>query len=188
MGDGIQIWDRQPGEGAKAYSMFREYLEMGSERSFRKLIQKCNRKPSYLSQVARWSREFGWVYRIQKYEEHLSREADDAKIKLFTDMNERHINEAKHFQKVLLERFQNINPDELTPSDMVRFLDISTKVERIAMGAPSEVIRQEHSGIDGKPIEVSQPYDFSRLSADELRNLLAILDRAKIVTDSGSGQ
>ena len=58
-------------------------------------------------------------------------------------MVERHAKLAMAFQQRIEERLKKINPEELGPADLVRWLDVATKLERLSRGEPTEIGKQE---------------------------------------------
>jgi len=69
------IWERQENESAKAYEAFREYRDMGSQRSFDKVGQKLVKSRQLLS---RWSSQYDWVKRVEAYEDQKRKIAEEA--------------------------------------------------------------------------------------------------------------
>jgi len=47
------------------------------------------------------------------------------------------------FQQRIAQRLQEIDPAELSPADMARWLDIATRLERLSRGEPTEIGKQE---------------------------------------------
>jgi hypothetical protein len=73
-----QLFEQQPGESAKAFAGFSDYLSMGAERSLEAVRVKCG-KNSRL--IQRWSSRWKWAERVQAYAERLAlveREAAEA--------------------------------------------------------------------------------------------------------------
>jgi hypothetical protein len=62
-------WERQEGEGDKPFRAFTIYRDMGAERSLRKVAQTIGHNQKVTCE--HWSRKFGWVDRVRKYEDHL---------------------------------------------------------------------------------------------------------------------
>lgn len=66
-------WERQPGESSRAFKAFQMYLDMGEERSLRKLAEKLVTEwgvtGAYVGQIERYSSRFGWVARVDAFDE-----------------------------------------------------------------------------------------------------------------------
>jgi hypothetical protein len=61
------MWERQPEESGKAWSAFREYRDMGSCRSIRRVAAKLRVTRQALEP---WSRKFNWVERAEAIDDH----------------------------------------------------------------------------------------------------------------------
>jgi hypothetical protein len=72
---------RLQGEGAKAFAMFRCFLEMGDKRSLAKVARKCSKS---IHLARKWSRLFQWKGRVKSWQlEELQRaRAADEQAKL----------------------------------------------------------------------------------------------------------
>ena len=54
--------------------------------------------------------------------------------KAILDMVDRHARLAVGFQQRIAQRLAEINPSELTPADMARWLEVAAKLERLSRG------------------------------------------------------
>ncbi len=61
-------------------------------------------------------------------------------------MARRHVKQAKALQFKAIERLANMDPSELGPQDVLRYLVEATKLERLALGEPTERVEEEHKG------------------------------------------
>lgn len=87
--------------------------------------------------------KYNWVNRAAAYDDYIDRKKREEKEKAILDMAERHARLAMAFQQRVAERLREINPSELSPSDMAKWLDIATKLERLSRGEPTEIEKQE---------------------------------------------
>lgn len=64
-------WERQPGEGTKAFECFKAYRDMGLDRTLRKVAELVygEKWESNLRTLKRWSAKFDWVSRVQGVED-----------------------------------------------------------------------------------------------------------------------
>ncbi len=141
-----EIWERQKNESSKAYAAFCVYRDLGPERSLDKALSEVNKKPTNRRHWSRWMEKYRWYERVQAYDDYIERKKRKEKEKAILEMAERHARLAMAFQQRIAQRLQEIDPAELSPADMARWLDIATKLERLSRGEPTEIEKQEHSG------------------------------------------
>ena len=70
-------------------------------------------------------------------------------------MHERHIQIARGLQSKAIERLRSLRPEELASPELLRYLVEASKLERLAMGEPDVVQRQELTGKGGSPLRFS---------------------------------
>jgi len=141
-----EIWERQKDESSRAYAAFCVYRDLGIERSLDKALATANKKPTNRRHWARWMEKYNWVKRTKAYDDYIERKKREEKEKAILDMAERHAKLAMAFQQRIAERIKVIDPSELSPSDMAKWLDIATKLERLSRGEPTEIEKQEVHG------------------------------------------
>jgi hypothetical protein len=141
-----EVWERQPGESSKAYAAFCIYRDLGTERSLDKALAAANKKPTNRRHWSRWMDKYNWLERARAYDDYLERKKREEKEKAILEMAERHARLAMAFQQRVAERLREINPSELSPSDMAKWLDTATKLERLSRGEPTEIEKQEVHG------------------------------------------
>lgn len=140
-----ELWERQSGESSKAYAAFCVYRDLGPERSLDNVRKKLaeNGKKISIKFLGRWSSKYNWVARCQAYDDYLERRKREEKEKAILEMAERHAKLAMAFQQRVAERLREIDPSELSPADMAKWLDTATKLERLSRGEPTEIGKQE---------------------------------------------
>lgn len=136
-----QEWEQQKGESTPAFEAFRIYRDLGEERSLVKVAQKCNKSNSL---IARWSGKNRWVDRVTAYDNYLDKMLLREEAKARKKMARDHAAIAVKFLNTLAERLETMDPEELAPNDMARWLDIAVKVERLSRGESTD--NQQHSG------------------------------------------
>lgn len=95
---------------------------------------------------SRWMEKYRWYERAQAYDDYIERKKREEKEKAILDMSERHAKLAMAFQPRIAQRLQQMDPAELSPSDMAKWLDVATKLERLSRGEPIEIGKQEVQG------------------------------------------
>lgn len=143
---------RLPGETSKAFAALMAYAQMpAAERSTRRVADKLGKS---VSLIQRWSRQHLWVRRTEQYDRHMQRIHLRAQARAREEMAERHAKLAAAFLGKLVARLQSMSPDDLSPRDMAYWLDVASKVERMARGEPDKHTL-EVTGKDGGPVEFS---------------------------------
>jgi hypothetical protein len=148
------LWEQQGGESARAFGAFCAYRDLGPRRSLRAAAEKFyGRAAAALErQVDKWSHAFRWVERANAWDRHLDAQARRTQEEARREMVERHVKEARALQAKAVERLRALRPEELGPADLLRYLVEAAKLERLALGEPESVQRQELTGRGGAPL------------------------------------
>lgn len=134
-------WERQQYESQQSFEAFQIYRDLGEERSITKVAQKCNKNRSL---IARWSTQHNWVERAAAYDQYMDQQALKAEERERKKMAKRHAEIAMKFQEKIKKRLKTLDPEELSTYDLMKWLEISVKVERLARGESTE--NQQQSG------------------------------------------
>jgi hypothetical protein len=156
--DERKSWDRQIGEGSKAYHHFCIYRALGPNRSLRKMAKDgaCGAK---VGQLERWSSRWKWVDRCEAYDDYLQHEDRLRQEKERREMVSRHAKIAVLGQNLVVKGIENLlglieqGKKELSASDASRLLDVVVKVERLSRGEPTEI--SELGGSAERPLKLS---------------------------------
>lgn len=163
-------WERQAGETEKAYLAFCQYRDTPQgERSVRQLAAKAGVRSKVWHG---WSSKYSWVARAAAWDDWLDslrrRETENAVKRAAR----RHIRLSRQLQELagvelvkLADRSEKGDVPVMRARDIPRALDVSVKLERLAMGEATD-------RVEGK-------LDFSKLSMDELQELKALMNKAK---------
>ncbi len=153
------------------------YIGMGADRTLDGLALKLRGDPALIglrrapsrSTLERWSATFHWQDRLVDLE-RAARERDrESQVKALSDMNERHKKEGLALQNKALERIAALRADAMSPGDAIRGLREGVRLERLAVGAPTEHIRQEGGLLDEQQLR--------RFTSEELRRLAELAER-----------
>lgn len=136
-------YERQDSETKKAFEAFQVYRDLGITRSLREVAQQLNKS---LALIGRWSSQYGWVERAQEYDDEMDRKALLQQEKDRRDMVKRHASQAMMFQQKVLSRMREMNPAELSTSDLIRWFETSVKIERLSRGDATDITELEHGG------------------------------------------
>jgi hypothetical protein len=70
------------------------------------------------------------------------------------EMNEKHLKMIRGMQTKIVQNLMTLDPSTLSPMQLVRWFDITTKYERQILGVKEQkTVVHEHTGFDGGPIE-----------------------------------
>ncbi|MFI7283424.1 hypothetical protein ACIBOV_24495 [Micromonospora chersina] len=164
----ILAWDRQRSEPEKAYGYFVLYRDMGRTRTVAKVATQVNKSRDYLHKLAtRWK----WVQRAQSWDREEDRLYVEGLADQRRDMARRHARVASALQAKLVARLQTLDASKLTAGDIARWLEVSTRVERLALGLPDSTTA--HTGPDGGPIRAEVEQMSEQQRADFFRALMA---------------
>lgn len=193
-----EAWERQKGEPSKSYSLFKEYRDLGSKRTFPQIIKLNESKhteekniPS-LSQLKTLSSRWNWVERCRLYDNHMDQKEREWNYELFKQGNakfQEFFNDdfelLKEIQKELKE-----NSNENAPTTRANsFLNLNKSAEiiyrnfRLAHGQPTD-IKDSNTQIQGS-IETSTKENDNviHMKDKELEELLTINDDLEKFTD-----
>lgn len=145
-------WERQPGESARAYAAFCIYRDMPPrKRSLREVAAKLKGKPgkykSVPANISMWSAKWRWAERAAAWDEERDRQEREAQIRAVKEMRERHAREAMALQEKALKRLKAMNPEELSPADVLRYFVEAAKLERISRGEPETIQEQRNDWV-----------------------------------------
>lgn len=125
-GKGDKPWEQQKGESSKAFEAFKCYLNMGTDRSLRAVAQKLNKS---LTVIQRWNSKWGWKDRIRSYENELAREEFEEQKKELRKMQKKQLAAAAALQKKAVDALINLDPEDLSPRDILRFFTEGARIE-----------------------------------------------------------
>lgn len=179
-------WERQPGEPDTAWVAFVQYRDLGpSERSLARLAQATNKKREL---YGGWCGKWNWVARCAAYDSWVDRQSKLAEIEAIREMKRRHVQIALTLQGagalalnkiVAAEKAMGADgqpgPLTLKPAEAMGLVDLGAKLERLSRGEPDS--------IEVARIEAAPAQDYSRLSNEELRTLLALTRKASAADD-----
>jgi hypothetical protein len=156
-----ELWNRQKGEPNLWFARFERYRLLGPSRSLLGTLN-AERTDQGLARKARvpgaWNRAFeGWRWRdrAEAWDEHERHKAKAARVREVEEMNRRHIQEAQALQNKALQRLKDLNLDDLSSTDVLRYLMDATKLERTARGVPETIEERRLTGQGGGAVVFS---------------------------------
>lgn len=174
--DVVQPWVRQPFDGDLEWALFQDFLTLaGRPRDVRALVRLG--APVSVPQLEAIAFEKGWNARADRWDEYLDQiriqTIEDTIQETAREVAQRHgrvsrkavILAEKELDKYLKAAREGDGLGLLTPRDIIRFLVLGVRTERLVIGEATDRVETEH--------------DLSGLSLDELRTLREIQTKTK---------
>ncbi len=139
-------FDRMDGEPSRAFGIFRVYRDLGAKRTIRRASEIFYGKDWSIgrqSNAYNFSCKYNWVERAKVWDEFCDREARSAQVEEIKKMNERHVAIAKAGLNKAILALRDLEVKGLDANQIARLISDCTKLERLAMGQPSEHIQQD---------------------------------------------
>lgn len=149
-----ELWERQPGESAKAFEAFAAYRDMGVNRSIRKAAQSLNKA---VTTLAEWSTKHEWVKRCAAWDAEQDRITRNELLADMAATRKRQRKNAQRMQERGMEFLENVIAGEPALRDIVQLLKAGMEQERIALGDVGEVIEERTSGDAVDPVQIYLP-------------------------------
>jgi hypothetical protein len=140
-------WHQHEDEPPEAYRAFLLFCEIPSEekRSYTAVVDKLGQP---LTIIEQWGAQWRWEPRAAAYDCHLERAEVEALRREHVKSIRKQVALARAFQNKVITRLNALNPDELSPGDLAKWIVIAGKIERQALSEPLE----DWSGRRGKSI------------------------------------
>jgi hypothetical protein len=131
-------WDRIPSESIARFELFEEFLKLGRTRTYRKIADLCGRSDTNISVI---SSQFSWRDRADNYDQMKD---EEMRVKLDSEILQSRIRQQAlggEMQKLAEKGLEILNeiPEDLSPQDISRLIDVGTKIENLALGAPTAI-------------------------------------------------
>jgi hypothetical protein len=132
----LEPWDRQPGETPEAYHAFKCYRDMDAlTRSKRQVRDVLAVKQGNLRI---WSEQWAWDERVFAWDRNVQDQVDRLAIREREEMYKLHIQTARKMLEAVETRLGTLEPAELDPQDIARWIDLAVKTERLTRGEATE--------------------------------------------------
>ncbi|MGQ4490876.1 hypothetical protein ACN6LM_001764 [Streptomyces sp. SAS_281] len=153
----VESWERQGGESVQAFEAFAAYRDLGPVRSVTKVARELDKSRAL---VGRWSRQFAWVLRATAYDREQDRLFLAEQAQARKEIARRHAKLAQAVQSKAVARLQALDPRELSPSELLRYIQVAAEIERRAVG---------EAPVAGSVEDRDQGADVASLSDEERR-------------------
>lgn len=142
----MNIWEKQKGEGAKAFQAFTLFRDDTEGRSYPAVARALSKS---LTIIKRWGARWNWVSRAEAFDAHNDRarlegetEARRKKAEEWEsarlDMAYRQAENATMIQAKGFKRLSDLNDQQLTPREALACVIEGAKLERLARGEVTE--------------------------------------------------
>lgn len=121
-------WERQKGEGEKAYEAFAVYRDMGEKRTLTAVAEQLQKSDSL---IRRWKDRWDWFERVRAYDNDLEKAARAKAINDRKAMTERHIGIAMQLQRKALEALSSLSVEDMSAKDIKEYIKMATDLERL---------------------------------------------------------
>ncbi|MEU4028059.1 hypothetical protein [Streptomyces anulatus] len=120
--------------------------------------------------LARWSRQYAWVMRAAAYDREQDRLFLGEQAQARKEIARRHAKLAQAVQSKAVARLQALDPRELSPSELLRYIQVAAEIERRAVGeAPvAGAVEDRDQGADAVALSDEE----RRARMDQLRREL----------------
>lgn len=133
--DSKLAWERQKGEGSRAFEAFAMYRDMGPARTTRKVAQELAKSDTI---IRRWSAKWNWVNRATQYDDHLDEQLRLENAESLKAAKKRHVSLSQMIQVRVLDRLQALKAEEITVGNLAGMLKTATDIELRALGEKAE--------------------------------------------------
>jgi len=171
---GLRPWEKQPGETAKAFAAFVAFKNI--EPAFRSQVRVASDLGKSRQQIQRWASEWDWDERASAYDEEQEDKLLASRIEQKKKMDEEHLRIVRGARNKAVQALKQLDPKDLTPSELRHWLEMTLKLERLIMGEP-ESIEERRTKIDP-----TQDYDLEK-EMEELAPIIEDMFRRGILTD-----
>ena len=156
-------WERQPKETPQAFEAFAIYRDMGYDadgylggnRTHRAVAKQLGKSETLIS---RWSSQHNWLDRCAAWDAEQDRILRKEQQREIAKMRKRHAAIAYAGIKKAANALNKVNPEDLSPSDIMKFMTECSKLERISRGDVGDVVEErEGEAVAASPVQIYLP-------------------------------
>ena len=139
--------DMMPREGTKQFRCFQIWLQMEEEeRSLKKVALQTAVSATRLSDYAK---NFRWADRASKFDQ-------ERRLYRLSKRNAKILRARDNIVRVATDRFNQMLPAELSPTEALRYIELADKLDRLDAGNPTDITREDLEVYKAIAIEVFQ--------------------------------
>jgi len=207
----LEPWEQQQDESNKAFKAFKLYLDMGYKRTVKKVALSLGAKS--FTYIYEWSSKFKWRDRVKAWEKDQSRLQLAASYENYKSVCEEHLQQAKQLRQLMrvptqalalklkdsnskkdiksvaIEELDKMHTKDLLELVMksARTLELLVKVERLAIGAPTEITQSEMD-LEFNNNDFVTYGEAIAANEETVKKITELLDELGNVKDSKSGK
>lgn len=179
----LREWDRLEHEPNQGWEAFKVYRDMGLDRSTPKVSKEMNIP---MGTIGRYSTRFAWVVRAAAWDAEQDRKDQVWLEKERRKALTRHVRQAQALTNKWVQRLQSLRPEDLTPSEVIRYAEVATRLEREALQLDEKSVNVNVSGQIAITDKLSPEETEIRLKAlqREITSRAEDVQRLKSITSS----
>lgn len=127
--ENIKPWDRQQGEGRRAYEAFCVFRDLGEGRSIQKVVEKSTKNRALLF---RWARQHDWQSRADAWDASITETARKQAAAEYKEMIARQIKIGHMLQANAANSIQKRGLDKASFHSLAEFIRLGVEMERTA--------------------------------------------------------
>ena len=139
------IWERQPKETGQAWEAWLKYREMEpADRRYADIAKSLGKSRAM---ICKWGSHWKWESRIIAWDNHLDKITQVELEKEMRGMVKKHLEHAGLVLDIAISEVQRLHDRaeagedlELTPKEILTFMDWGVKLERLCYESPTELI------------------------------------------------
>lgn len=166
------LWEQQPKESSRAFSVFVAYRDLGLRRSCGAVARKLSMNSSSVLELSKRHR---WQERVKAWDAYVDKEIQNDQLSAVKIMKERQIALALKAQEaasnglnILLEQFHSDTGNVMRPDALAKLMDMGCRLERLNRDEPEQ------------NLELMQQSSFDNLSLEEMEDLRRLLTKAEM--------
>lgn len=170
-------WEQMEGESARAYAVFREYLDIPpTERSLKEVSRRCY--PSVASKsperqhipgsVAKWSTRFEWLERAAAWDTQIRLESRGRVLEEREDLLRKQLSDLEKNRVRLLEWFDTVDLSRVSTQGLLSLIPQLYRLEREVHAELAQILSE--AGLTRQnitPPTYTEPYTDPWLETDD---------------------
>ena len=149
----VEPWDRQPGESTKFYGAFRIFRDLPPTQ--RRLATVGEQSHISERRCRSLAVEWNWRERADAWDDACHVVEDAERLEAIRQMHSTHRRAGRAAMVKALQALQYLAPDNLTPANIARLMELGAKLERSTLIVSVE----ELQGIEVEDEEADDPWD-----------------------------